>query len=413
MVQEHLIAAHRSRPSDDPIFALHAEAKARAAQGEPVVNATVGVLLDDSGALATLPSVGEALRDVPAAVAAGYAPIDGVPELLRAVTDDLLGSSSSSAVAVATPGGSGALHHAISSFIEPGQAALTSSFYWSPYRTLAEQQGRTLQTFRMFDGAGRFDLESFERTLHEVLGAQGRALVLLNSPCHNPTGYSLDADEWEQVASVVQGAARRGPLTILIDGAYALYGARDLACDRERLLKLGEHALLLFAWSASKSFLQYGSRVGALVAFCAGERERGRVKNALSYACRGTWGTCSSAGMAAIARVLTEPELGARASAERASLKALLDRRVAAWNESARAAGIRYPRYDGGFFTTVLCDSAFEVAAALKNDGIYVVPQAGGLRVALCAVHERDVPRIVGAISSRLRIAKPPTGESC
>ena len=60
---EHLIASHRSRPSDDPIFALNAEAKARKAAGESVVNATVGVLLDDSGALALLPSVSEALRE--------------------------------------------------------------------------------------------------------------------------------------------------------------------------------------------------------------------------------------------------------------------------------------------------------------------------------------------------------------
>jgi aromatic-amino-acid transaminase len=404
-MQEHLISEHRSRPSDDPIFALHAEAKARGANGESIVNATVGVLLDDSGALATLPSVIEALQSLHPAVAAGYAPIEGMPDFVRAVADDLLGPWSSSAAAVATPGGSGALHHAISSFVEPGQAVLTSSFYWSPYKTLAEQQGRTLRTFRMFDGKGRFDVSSFELSLNEILSEQGRALVVLNSPCHNPTGYSLDEGEWEQVAGVVASAARRGPLTVLIDGAYALYAARDLARDRERILKMGEHALLLFAWSASKSYLLYGSRVGALVAFRADERERRRIANALSFACRGTWGTCSSAGMAAITRALTEPDLVARASGERATLKALLDRRVAAWNERALPAGLSYPRYDGGFFTTVLCDGAFEAAAALKQDGVYVVPQAGGLRVALCAVPERDVPRIVDAVSRRLRIA--------
>lgn len=402
---EHLIPSNRSRPSDDPIFALNAEAKARKAAGETVLNATVGVLLDDEGALATLPSVSEALRAVPAHVAAAYAPIAGSPDFLRAVAHDVLGPHAAFAASAATPGGTGALHHAISNFVEHGQAVLTTSFYWGPYKTLADQQGRSLATFRTFDGAGRFDVESLDRELRRILDAQGRALVLLNSPCHNPTGYSLDGDEWDQVAAVVANASKKGPITVMIDGAYALYGARALSHDRERILKMADHAMVLFAWSASKSFTQYGTRVGAIVAFCPDEIERRRVTSALSFSCRGTWSTCNAAGQVAITRALVEPELRARVDAERASLKALLDRRVAVWNESAGAAGLLYPRYDGGFFTTVLCEGAFDAAAALKQDGVYLVPQAGALRVALCSLPERDIPRLVDAISRRVRAA--------
>jgi len=399
---EHLIPSHRSRPSDDPIFALNGEANARRAAGEAIVNATVGVLLDDSGALAMLPSVSEALRAVPPAVAAAYSPIAGTPDFLRAVAHDLLGPHAALAASAATPGGSGALHNAISNFVEHGQAVLTTSFFWGPYKTLADEQGRSLATFRTFDKDGQFDAASFDQKLHEVLDAQGRALVLLNSPCHNPTGYSLDGDEWERVAAVVAAASAKGPITVMIDSAYALYGARSLAEDRDRILQMADHAQVLFAWSASKSFTQYGARIGAIVAFCPDEGDRRRTASALSFSCRGTWSTCNAAGMAAITRALVEPELRARVDAERASLKALLDRRVTIWNQTARAAGLVYPRYDGGFFTTVLCDGAFDVAAALKQDGIYLVPQTGALRVALCSVQERDIPRIVDAISRRL-----------
>ncbi len=397
-----LIPSHRARPKDDPIFALNAEAKARRAAGESIVNATVGALLDDDGDLATLPSVSEALRSVPSKAAAGYPAIAGSPDFLAAVADDLLGPHAAFAAAAATPGGTGALHLAISNFVEPGQAVLTTSFYWGPYRTLADQQGRALATFRTFDPAGRFDAASLAEQLDRLLGEQGRALLILNSPCHNPTGYSLDAGEWDHVADAVADASKKGPVTVLIDGAYALYGARELSHDRERILRMSEHALVTFAWSASKSFTQYGSRVGALVAFSPREADRRALAAAFSYSCRGTWSTCNAAGMAAVTRALVEPDLRARVDAERASLKALLDRRVAAWNEHARAANLSYPRYDGGFFTTVLCDGAFDVAAALQRDGVYVVPQAGALRVALCSVAERDIPRLVAAISSRL-----------
>src|SRR5262249_5660995 len=102
---------------------------------------------------------------------------------------------------------------------------------------------------------------------------------------------------------------------------------------------------------------------------------------------------------AAITRILTDPDLRAQVDRERSALKALLDRRVARWNELAAPAGLRYPRYDGGFFTTVFCDDVAGASARLKAEGVFVVPLPGALRVALCSVAERDVPRLVDAIA--------------
>ena len=46
-----LISESRGRPGDDPIFTINAAANARKAQGEPVINASLGALLDDDGSL--------------------------------------------------------------------------------------------------------------------------------------------------------------------------------------------------------------------------------------------------------------------------------------------------------------------------------------------------------------------------
>jgi aromatic-amino-acid transaminase len=398
---EFLIPSHTSRPGDDPIFALNTEARARKARGESVVNATVGALLDDDGKLAVLPSLGAALREVPLSVAAAYAPIAGPAELLRVVSIDAFGEARAPlCAAAATPGGTGALRHAIANFVEPGQSVLTTSFYWGPYRTLTDELDRTLTTFPMFDAAGRFDVAGLERALAGELERQGRALLLLNSPCHNPTGYSLDEREWADVVRALDAASRRGPVTVLLDAAYAHYGQKPVATAVDALASLSERVLVLFAWSASKSFTFYGGRVGALVALVPDAGERARVDAALSYSCRGTWSNCNAAGMAAVTRLLGE--LAPEAQRERAALTALLGARVARWNELARPAGLTYPRYDGGFFTTVLTPAAHEVAAAMKADGVFVVPQAGALRVALCSVAERDVERVVASVARHL-----------
>ncbi len=404
----HLIASHQGRPADDPIFALNKEATQRKARGEAIVNATVGALLDDDGKLAILGAAAKAVHDVPAAEWAAYAPIAGTPEFLRAVIDDLLSGEPSlrdCAVAVATPGGSGALRLAIANFLEPGHALLTTSWYWGPYHTLCDESERQLETFTMFASGGGLDIDAFDAALGRQLAAQGRALVFLNDPAHNPTGYSMTDDEWRAIAHRLAARASQGAVTLLVDCAYFLFGSgRDPRAFLAHLRPLVGKAAVLFAWSASKSFTQYGLRVGALVACIGDPTERAMVESALSYSCRGTWSNCNRGGLAAVTRMLVDPEIARACAIERAALAGLLRARVDAFNALARGRDLRYPRYEGGFFVTVFHDRAAEKAEAMRAKGVYVVPQlprsgGGALRVALCSVAERDIARLVDALA--------------
>jgi aromatic-amino-acid transaminase len=286
----HLIASHQGRPSDDPIFALNSEATQRKQRGESIVNATVGALLDDDGKLAILPTAARAVREVPAVEWATYAPIAGTPEFLRAVIADLFTGEpdlARTAVAVATPGGSGALRHAIANFLEPGQALLTTSWFWGPYQTLCDEADRKLDSFEMFALGGGLDVAALDVAIARHLKSQGRALIFLNDPCHNPTGYSMTGDEWRAVVECIAARAAEGPVTLLVDCAYFLYGARDPRAFLAHVRALAGRATVLFAWSASKSFTHYGLRVGALVACVGDEAERAMVGSALSYSYRG------------------------------------------------------------------------------------------------------------------------------
>src|SRR5262249_43237766 len=133
-------------------------------------------------------------------------------------------------------------------------------------------------------------------------------------------------------------------------------------------------AMVLVAWSASKSFTHYGLRVGALVALHEDAIERKRIESALSYACRGTWSNCNRGGMAAITRLLTDADLRSRVRTERDALVRLLDDRVRAFNAAAGPKSLAYPRYDGGFFVTVFAEDSKRTAEKMKTDGVFVVP---------------------------------------
>jgi aromatic-amino-acid transaminase len=401
----HLIPSRQGRPDADLIFALNAEATARRDAGESVIDATIGTLLDDDGRLAVLPTAARVLRQVATDEWAGYAPIAGTPEFTAAVVQDCFvghAELAASATAVATPGGTGALRHAIANWLEPGQALLTTSSFWGPYQTLSDEQDRALTTFSMFDSAGGLDLGALDQRLAHLLERQRRVLLFVNDPCHNPTGYSLGKEEWSGVVDLLLRHAERGPVTLLCDMAYYRYGsADDPRMFLTELRRLLGRAGLLFAWSASKSFTHYGLRIGALVACEPEPKTRRAVAATLAHSCRGTWSNCNHGGQVLITRLLTDSALAAACDAERDDLKRTLMRRVVRFNELARPRGLRYPRYEGGFFVTVFVDDASERAARMREAGVFVVPLRDSLRVALCSVAERDIERLVDSMAAQ------------
>lgn len=398
----HLIPARQNRPDKDVIFALNAEATRRKQAGEKVVNATIGSLMNEDGSLGILDSVASLLREVPREEWAAYAPIPGTPQFNEAViADTFIGHDAlkRAATAVATPGGTGALRHALMNYLESGQKMLTPSFFWGPYQTLCDEHERGLETFSMFAADGQLDVTALDAKLTAQLSSQGRVLLFLNDPCNNPTGYSMRASEWKQVVERLVAHSAKGPVTLLVDMAYFLYGtAKDPRAFMSELTPLLGKVGLLFAWSGSKSFTHYGLRVGALIACEADEKERNATQAALAYACRGTWSNCTRGGLWAVTKLLTDPTLKARCDTEREALKGLLTARVDAFNALARPKGLDYPRYEGGFFVTVFTPDAEGRAAKMKERGVYVVPQKGAVRVALCSVAQPDVARLVDAL---------------
>ena len=164
----------------------------------------------------------------------------------------------------------------------------------------------------------------------------------------------------------------------------------ETVCDR---------VAVLAAWTASKSFAQYGARVGALIASIPDASHRLDVENAISYTCRGFWSNCNHLGLLAVSKLLLDDDLRTRVGFERSALVSLLSDRVDAFNAAAGARGLVYPRYEGGFFVSVFTPDAEETARVAAAEGVYVVPMDGAVRLALCAVPKSDIPRLVDAVS--------------
>ncbi len=402
-MSDHLIPSRRGLPADDPIFALHAEAVARAAAGRPVVDATVGALLDDSGQLVVLDAVMDLWRGLAALEVAPYAPIAGDPAYLRALVQRHWPMLREAGPACATPGGSGALAVSLRTFLEPGQALLTAAPFWGPYGTLASEAGLRLAT-APWPGAGQpLDLAAWRREAEALLAAQGRLLVWLNDPCHNPTGRSLTAADRAGLAALLKELAGRGPVTLLLDLAYQDYTREpaEVTAALADYAALGEAGAVLVgaSLSLSKAFTLYGARSGALAFPWSRDAD---LQAALAMACRGLWSTCPRAPQSLLLRLMREGKAQAHLAAEHRHWSEVLESRALALDGALRAEGLAGAPWQGGFFVTLAVPDPFGTCDRMKADGAFSVPMPWGLRVGICGLRAADAPRFARALRKAL-----------
>jgi aromatic-amino-acid transaminase len=79
---------------------------------------------------------------------------------------------------------------------------------------------------------------------------------------------------------------------------------------------------------------------------------------------------------------------------------------VEAFNRAARAKGLEYPRYEGGFFVSVFTPDARRTAEVAAEAGVFVVPMDGAVRIALCAVAVGDIDYLVEQVSLGIEAAR-------
>ncbi|WP_306520500.1 pyridoxal phosphate-dependent aminotransferase [Gemmatimonas sp.] len=399
-----LLPTRRDFAGDDLIFTLNARAQKRAAEGVPVINATIGALYDDAGKLVVLDTVMEQWQQLSSAEVAPYAPIGGDQTYLLHLVQRHWPTLTSIGVGVAAPGGSGALALTLKNFLDRGDTVLTAAPYWGPYSTLAAEVGMTLATVPYPDVQTGIDIGAWEAACRDILEAQGRLLVWLNDPCHNPTGRSFTKADRAALMDVLRDVSSQGPVTFVLDLAYLDY-ARDPQQVREALDDYAAfaqegHVLVGACLSLSKAYTLYGARAGALVFPWTTDSA---LHGALITSCRGTWSNCARSPMSVLNRIAKDPALQAKLEAEHAHWRTLLATRATALDAALRAQGLAGCAYDGGFFVTL--DGGADPDATcetMQAHDVFVIPLPEGLRVGICAMREADVSKFAAAYKASL-----------
>ncbi len=187
-----------------------------------------------------------------------YAPTKGVPELLQQLENKLKTSNNIETNwkdnIIVTNGGSQALSLAFASIFNPGDEIVISSpnfisyFYLSAFFDLKIIEIERKNDFRP-------DIEKIKNSITEKTKA-----ILINSP-NNPTGYSLNANELQEIVEIV----KNNDLYLISDEVYENYLYDDSKHTSPASLKdMFERTITLNAMS--KLYSATGFRLGYVAA---------------------------------------------------------------------------------------------------------------------------------------------------
>ena len=388
----------------DPILGLNEQYNADTNPAK--VNLGVGVYFDDNGKLPLLACVQaaeKAMMEKPAA--RGYLPIDGIVAYDSAVKALVFGTDSEPVTSgrVATVqaiGGTGGLKIGADFLkkVSPHAKVLISDPSWENHRALFTQAGFEVGTYGYFDATANGGLGgvNFESYLASLNAAAPGTIVVLHACCHNPTGYDITADQWDQVIAVVKS---RG-LTPFLDMAYQGFGY-GIAEDGAVIQKFVAAGLNFFvSTSFSKSFSLYGERVGGLSVLCQDKEEMSRVLSQLKIVIRTNYSNPPTHGAAVVAAVLNNPELRALWESELGEMRVRIKTMRQKLVEGLKAAGVKQ---DMSFITTQI--GMFSYSGLSKGQMVRLRSEFGVYgtdtgRMCVAALNSQNIDYVCKAIAA-------------
>lgn len=401
------LAEHAIREyTPDKIYMANQLAKREAAlYGEDkVINAALGECIDESGKLMVLPTVEDLLRKMNIEDICRYAPIAGLGEFNRAVQVSLFGKEVSNyfVESVATPGSCGALRHAIWNFLEDGEAAITTNWYWGPYKGICEEHNRRLETFEMFNTYGAFNVKGFDDKVGELISKQNYILIILNTPAHNPTGYSVTETEMDTIVKIIKKYAENSTkkITLCLDVSYIDFGGsfEETRAIFNSISKMPENVMVIVAFSMSKSYTICGMRCGALICLAQTKDAMLMFKQTMEFSSRSVWSNTVRMAQKVLIDICLNSDKKSSADMERSIFKEIIMSRGRIFLEEAEKCGLKCCPYKNGYFIAIPCENSELITEKLRSKHVYVVSMPYGIRFSICAVTKDKclrAPRII------------------
>ena len=374
---------------------------------DDVINASIGMFYDEDKTIGGMPTVSKAIKDLTDDEILPYPAVDGGKLFKNNVISWVLGQYEESIRkhmfinACATPGGSGAIASTFSIFSKPGDSIFVSDIRWQ-YERFADRAKLNVFEHQLFDG-DHFNLKSFRERLVELCKIQHEVIVIVNDPCHNPTGFTLSEQEFKDIIYILN-EMRNNSIIFLYDLAYLEYSHEsDNRIKISHLPMLQSHVLTIIGFSGSKTFGAYGMRLGAAIMISRNEEKVKAAYPKYVNEARGSWSATPTASIELFNKFqIAENKKNFLKDLEK--INTLVQKRSQSFVSQAKAIGLKTHPFRSGFYTVVLTKDPEKDYLKLAEHRIFAVPMNGGVRFALCSLSLKDIEGLPQKIKTILNL---------
>jgi len=374
---------------------------------DDVINASIGMFYDEDKSIGGMPVVSKAIRSLPDDKILPYPAVDGGADFKNNVISWVLGKYEDSIrkqmfiSACATPGGSGAIASTFAVYAKPGESIFVSDIRWQ-YERFADRAKLNIFEHKLFNGDG-FDMDSFKNRLHELCAIQKRVIVIINDPCHNPTGFTLSEKEFEQILDTMNELVEN-EIVFIYDLAYLDFSHE--ADNRKKITylpKLKNHVMTILSFSGSKTFGAYGLRLGAAIGLSHDESMVKDFHKKYVNEARGSWSATPTVSIELLNH-FSKKENKDEFLKGLDHINTLVQKRSASFIKQAREIGLKTHPFRSGFYTVVLTPNPEVDYLKLADHHIYAVPMSGGIRLALCSLSVMEIDGLPQKIKKILNL---------
>lgn len=409
-MKDYVAQRSRQAVSKTDILAINNEANADRAKGNKVINASTGVFLEEDYKLGHVELISDSLShhiNDKLSYSGVYGDLGYLPSVMSFIFKEQEKDISKyyHPFIGATLGGTGALSIAFHLFQDEEESVLLPDIMWTNYMLVAKKAKLYVSKYPMFNKEGSFDIDGLRETIIEAKKTHHRVLIVINDPCHNPTGYCLSREEYDQLFDILDEEGKDCELSVVFDIAYSsfYYIENSKWPLLDKLLEKKHEFLPLIAFSCSKVFGLYGLRVGALIALASDEEEKEEIKRAFGAQARGTYSVPNSAAQYCVSRVLSDKDKVNELEKQIFKNTLELSKRSKVLMESLERNHIEHYPYRCGFFVTLKIEEAERVASELKEKHMYVVPiTEHSIRLAISGMTESEIVELVDELKKHI-----------
>lgn len=387
------------------VFSILERATKRKEDGNKIINGCAGMLFTPDKQLSTHQKIIETVRSDFASYL-DYPPVIGSRKYKEGVLKWIFEEDKKRIEDrffipfCATLGGTGALEIISQVYAEMDAFGVYSDLSWPNYPRIFSQARLKTEKFELFDARFRFNFPSLKKVLDDIVSKGKKALLILNDPCHNPSGYCLTREEYDRLFDLL--SSYKGHVILFMDIAYVDYSPVPFFL-KEKILEDRWSFPVYFAFSCSKSFSLYGLRLGAGFGLLSSREESELIENKFRLIACSTYSCPNNGAMGPMANFFNDPKAVCEVKDEiHSDAKRLTFLGKEFKRRLDRLFLSSYP-YECGFYLIFIKEEALRFCKELERKDIYFAPIGNNLiRVALCGLNQEDIEEFAQRVKGLL-----------